>query len=60
LAVEVVYDRALIRLYCAHDIEVVLTNFAQPQAERSLLEHELARVGVDLVAFSWKLRTGHS
>ena len=52
LAAEVAYDRALISLCAEHDIEVVLSDFADPQAERARLERKLARSGVDLFALA--------
>ena len=52
LAAEVAYDRALISLCAEHDIDVVLSDFAEPQAERARLEGKLARSGVDLFALA--------
>ena len=60
LAVEVVYDRALIRLCDACDIKIELANFTQPRAERSRLEHELVLVGVDLMKLAREARLAHS
>ena len=48
LAAEVAYDRALISLCAEHGIEVVVSDFAYPEAERARLESKLARAGVDL------------
>jgi hypothetical protein len=59
LAVEVVYDRALICLCDEYDIEVILANFTDPRAARSRLEHELAGSGVDLVKLTRDARGTH-
>jgi hypothetical protein len=48
LAAEVAYDRALIGVCAERGIEVVVSDFAYPHAERARLECELARSGVDL------------
>jgi hypothetical protein len=50
LAAEVAYDRALLKLCKANNIEVIPANFARPREERARLEHELAQSGTDLVA----------
>lgn len=56
LAVEVAYDRALIKLCEMHNVPVMATRFAYPRAERARLEHELARAGVDLAALARRRR----
>jgi hypothetical protein len=48
LAVEIAYDRALIRLCSANDIAVIAAAFAFPGQERARLERELATIGIDL------------
>lgn len=48
LVAEVSYDRALIALCTEHCIEVLHSGFVHRQEERTRLEHELARSGVDL------------
>jgi hypothetical protein len=48
LAVEISYDRALIKLCDANDIAVTAAAFAFPGQERARLERELATVGIDL------------
>jgi hypothetical protein len=60
LAVEVVYDRALISLCGEYDIEIVLASFADPKAARSRLEHELAGAGIDLVTRTKDAREAQS
>jgi hypothetical protein len=52
LAVEIAYDRALIKLCEAHDVPVMATSFAHPREERARLEHELASAGIDLAALA--------
>ena len=52
LALEIAYDRALIKLCETLDVPVVPTSFAYPRAERFRLEHELAVAGVDLPALA--------
>lgn len=46
LAVEIAYDRALIRLCEVYDIEVELADFMYPHEARTRLELELALAGV--------------
>jgi hypothetical protein len=48
LATEIAYDRALMNLCMARGIEVVATSFAYPREERTRLEWELSRAGLDL------------
>jgi hypothetical protein len=60
LAVEVVYDRALICLRGEYDIEVVFASFADPKAARSRLEHELAGAGINLVTLTKDARWAQS
>ena len=48
LAAEIAYDRALVCLAARHGIDVTPKNFVHPRIERSRLERELARRGVDL------------
>jgi hypothetical protein len=57
LASEIAYDRALIKLCEAHDLEVVAANFAHPREERDHLEHELGAAGYDLNALARKRRS---
>jgi hypothetical protein len=52
LAIEVAYDRALIRLCTAHGIDVAPARFAHPQAERDRLEQGLATLGIHLDTFA--------
>jgi hypothetical protein len=52
LASEIAYDRALIKLCEAHDLEVVVADFAHPKEERALLEYELGAAGFDLNALT--------
>jgi hypothetical protein len=52
LASEIAYDRALIKLCEARDIEVVVADFAHPKEERALLEYELGAAGFDLNAIT--------
>jgi hypothetical protein len=56
LAVEIGYDRALIKLCETHNVPVTATRFASPRAERARLEHELAVAGVDLAALARRRR----
>jgi hypothetical protein len=46
----VAYDRSLIRLCAAHDIDVAPACFAHPSAERARLEGELAAAGLHIAA----------
>lgn len=57
LASEIAYDRALIKLCEAHDIEVVVAEFAHPREERDHLEHELGTAGYDLNALARRRRS---
>jgi hypothetical protein len=52
LANEVAYDRALLKLCAANDIEVGAGDFSHPAEERHRLEHRLADAGLDLVALA--------
>lgn len=52
LAAEVSYDRSLIKLAHAHDIDAKAENFVNPSEERRRLERELASAGVDLTALA--------
>jgi hypothetical protein len=56
LASEIAYDRALIKLCEAHDLEVVAANFAHPKEERAHLELELGTAGYDLNALTRRRR----
>ncbi len=56
LAAEIAYDRALIKLCVAHDIDVVPQDFVFPSEERDRLEHALATAGVDLNEIARKRR----
>jgi hypothetical protein len=56
LACEIAYDRALIKLCEAHDLEVVAANFAHPKEERAHLEHELGAAGFDLKTLARRAR----
>jgi hypothetical protein len=58
LAAEIAYDRALIKLAAANDIEVEAGRFLQPRAERHRLEMGLSRKGIDLKALVVQRRTG--
>lgn len=57
LGAEIAYDRALIKLCEAHDLEVVASNFAHPRKERDHLEHELGAAGYDLHALAQMRRS---
>lgn len=57
LAFEIAYDRALIKLCEAHDLEVVAANFAHPKEERAHLENELGVAGFDLNALARRRQT---
>ncbi len=57
LASEIAYDRALIKLCEAHDLEVVAANFAHPKEERAHLEFELGAAGYDLNSLARRRRT---
>ena len=52
LAVEIGYDRALIKLCETSGVTVMATSFAHPREERARLEGELAASGVDLPALA--------
>jgi hypothetical protein len=56
LAVEIAYDRALIKLCETGGVVVEATSFAFPQQERARLERELAISGVDLAALARRRR----
>ena len=57
LAVEVAYDRALIKLREAHGIDAIDVNFLHPREERTRLEEALAAAGLDLVGLARRPRT---
>ena len=46
LSAEIAYDRALIKLCAANDIEVSPEGFSRPAAERGRLEYQLATRGI--------------
>jgi hypothetical protein len=50
LAAELSYDRALLKVCEAHGIGTSTRRFTRPREERSRLEGELVRIGVDLVS----------
>jgi hypothetical protein len=52
LSTEVAYDRALVKLCFGHGVDVDVMAFAHPRRARSLLERELAEIGIDLAALS--------
>jgi len=52
LAAEVSYDRALIKLCEANDIEASPANFTHPSEERRRLEKALAGAGINLTALA--------
>ncbi len=56
LAYEIAYDRCLIKLCEKHAIDVTPTNFTIPKLERSRLEGELTKVGIDLAELARRRR----
>jgi hypothetical protein len=52
LATEVAYDRALLKLCQAKNIEVLASDFAHPACERRRLETELMGAGINLAALA--------
>jgi hypothetical protein len=52
LATEVAYDRSLLKLCAAHDIDVVVADFAQPTEERRRIEQMLVAAGLDLAVLA--------
>jgi hypothetical protein len=58
LAAEIAYDRALIKLAAANDIDVEAGRFSQPRAERHRLEMALTKKGIDLRALVVQKRIG--
>jgi len=56
LAFEIAYDRCLIKLCEKNAISVTPTNFAIPKLERSRLEGELSKVGIDLAELARRRR----
>jgi len=58
LAAEIAYDRALMKLAAAYDIDVAAGRYSRPALERHRLEAALTRRGVDLRALVVQRRTG--
>jgi hypothetical protein len=56
LALEIAYDRALLKLCAEQGIAVKASEFSHPQAERRRLEGELAQAGLDLAALTRRRR----
>jgi hypothetical protein len=56
LAIEVAYDRALVKLCETYDVPVMATNFFYPRAERARLERQLALSGLDLADLAARRR----
>jgi hypothetical protein len=56
LAVEVAYDCALIRLCALKGIQALPADFSHPARDRSRLERELQRVGIDLSSLTRRWR----